>query len=511
MASLVSNFGVASSFFLLLHILTTPVFATSMVFQWKFTNDFVNDLPTCRDIEIGIQPWNTSVNTTGVPPYYMIGYATNGISRTQLIGTRLDDLQWKVDFPVGTVLALNVVDSEGTSGGIAPSLHKVVVGSSTSCVVSVTDDEKDFILTSNVTGAINTCEPWGLRIKGGVKPYNVTFLQLGSPNVTNVTMGAQDDGFTYPMRGVPGMTMIAAVNDFTGRFAFQAPIVYPQGSPDVTCTGLNSMSGSADELDKQAREAHAAAAAKERGKRTVIIAGTVVPITIVLIAGVAMWYFRWYKPRRSKPREIDIFDPTVKPYTETAPGQVLSINAFISDPSPSPGTPPKHPPGLNPATGSIASRSAHRDPDHPFDPYNQSDSASSTSQRPTSGTSRHSAGRPGFTTFPTRRPSSKAAEAGLTTSHTGDPVSSWPSSAVAESSSDQPWATPGTNVTRTTSVGRTVAEEPWATSGTNVTRTTSVGRTNTGEPELIIQHRDGGPGRVRELPPPYADRGQPDT
>ena len=71
------------------------------------------------------------------------------------------------------------------------------------------DERKDFILTSNSTSdTINTCDPWGLRIKGGNKPYNVTFMQINSPIVTNVTMGPNDDGYTYRMRGDPDKYMI---------------------------------------------------------------------------------------------------------------------------------------------------------------------------------------------------------------------------------------------------------------------------------------------------------------
>ncbi|KAF9267256.1 hypothetical protein L218DRAFT_955738 [Marasmius fiardii PR-910] len=476
MTLLVSNFRVASSLLLLLNTLTTPVLADpkSKVFQWKFANNFFGtEVPTCGEFGVVVQPFgNNTANSTGVPPYYMIGYAVNGVSNTQLLGTSLDSLKWKVNFPAGTKLVLSVFDSEGTSGGIGTDFVNVVDaggGGTASCVVN-NPPPQDFIVTSNITDTINTCEPWGLRIKGGVKPYNITFMQINSPIVTNVTAGSRDDAYTYIMRGDPGKKMIAAVNDMTGRFALMAPVVSPQGSSDVDCPGLNSQGGNTTELDQQAAEARAAAEAKEQRKRTAIIAGTVVPITLVLIAGVAMWYFLWYKPRRNTRTEIDLIDPTVKPYTETGPGQVLSINAFLSDPSSSPGTPPKHPPGLT--------HMSYGDPEHQFDPYNQSDTMSSTSQRPDSGggTSRHSAGRNGFTTFPSRRPSSKAAEVAMS-----------PSSAVAESSSDQ----------------------PWADAGSSVTRTTSVGRINGGEPELIIQHRDGGPGRVRELPPPYADRGQP--
>lgn len=57
---------------------------------------------------------------------------------------------------------------------------------------------------SNVTGTLTTCEPWGLTIVGGTKPYTVVLAALDSPITTNVTMAAPDDVFTYPNRADPG-------------------------------------------------------------------------------------------------------------------------------------------------------------------------------------------------------------------------------------------------------------------------------------------------------------------
>ncbi|KAJ8075956.1 hypothetical protein PM082_021588 [Marasmius tenuissimus] len=241
------------------------------------------------------------------------------------------------------------------------------------------------------------------------------------------------------------------------------------------------MPGSAADLDRQAEEARAAEAAKDRRKRTAIIAGTVVAVVVVLFAALAMWYFLWYRPRRRQPKEVDLgADTTPKPFMEAQPGQVLSINSFLTD-QPSPGS-PKGSPGVYRA-GSMAAHSAYTDTDTPYDPYSQTHTEGTTySQRPSSGSSRQeSTRRPGFTNFPTRR--SKAQEAGMS----GE-TSEWEGG--GESSNRSP-------VNRNPSLQH---GEP------SVTRTTSVGTTNAGEPELIIQHRDGGPGRVRELPPPYADR-----
>lgn len=84
-------------------------------------------------------------------------------------------------------------------------------GATTSCVNK--DDRQDFTLKANATDTISTCDPWMLTIKGGVKPYKLTLLQLGSPTVTNVTMGAEDDGFVYVMRGAPDTLLIGETQE----------------------------------------------------------------------------------------------------------------------------------------------------------------------------------------------------------------------------------------------------------------------------------------------------------
>ena len=56
----------------------------------------------------------------------------------------------------------------------------------------------------NVTDTLTTCQPWGLTIKGGQKPYFIVLSALNSPVITNATMGAGDDVYTWPNRADPG-------------------------------------------------------------------------------------------------------------------------------------------------------------------------------------------------------------------------------------------------------------------------------------------------------------------
>ena len=115
---------------------------------------------------------------------------------------------------------LSMMDSNGSTGGVSPMLFNVtsecslwshciqlnddiIAGSDTSCLYTPPDSSTLASITPNVTGSLTTCQPWGLTIKGGKKPYTVILSALDSPVITNVTMGAQDDVFTYPDRANP--------------------------------------------------------------------------------------------------------------------------------------------------------------------------------------------------------------------------------------------------------------------------------------------------------------------
>ncbi|ESK90820.1 hypothetical protein Moror_16526 [Moniliophthora roreri MCA 2997] len=498
MNSFLSNFAAGSTPFLALLfvnlLIISPVHAQkNRIFQWQFVTQ-PSSIPSCQSLPIVVKPFNSSITSLGVPPYYMISYEIGGTPRVQLIGQNASNLAWQSEHPIGTTLLLDVVDSEGTTGGIPPNNFTVVSGQSQNCISG--QDQTDFTVRANLTTSVETCAPWGLRIKGGVPPYNITFLQTNSPVVTNVTMGPNDDAYTYINRADINQILVAAVNDITGRYAFGTPSVMPYGSTNVDCVGLISQPGNAAQLDQQAADARAAAEAKARRKRTAIIAGTVVPITVLLIAGIAAWYYFYYRPRRNRPREMFDLGPdtTVKPYVES--GQVLSINSFISDSATTSPRSPKSPPGLH--GGSVVRPATHAisPSDAPFDPYNMSDSATGSAVRPSSSGSGGSTRRPGFANFPVRR-SVKAVEAGVSPSTNIDPHNLH--SAVSETSYDQH----SYMATASGSVVNSSGAPPRLP-----TRTTSVGTTAAGEPELIIQHRDGGPGRVRELPPPYADQYQ---
>jgi hypothetical protein len=85
--------------------------------------------------------------------------------------------------------------------------YKNLAGSTTNCITQpVTKPE--FRITANVTRDLQTCQPWGFRIQGGVPPYTITLAAPNSPVVTNVTIPFGDDAFTFINRADPGGQLV---------------------------------------------------------------------------------------------------------------------------------------------------------------------------------------------------------------------------------------------------------------------------------------------------------------
>ncbi|KAF8906975.1 hypothetical protein CPB84DRAFT_1675197, partial [Gymnopilus junonius] len=125
------------------------------------------------------------------PPFYMIAFALNDTPATYFIGTDPTNLTWTVSQPVGSRLALSVVDANGSPGGLASQIFTVV-------------------FTTNVTSPeqLTTCDPWGVTIQGGNPPYTVTLVQPNFPDFTNVTVLPGFDVLTYINRANPNSQLI---------------------------------------------------------------------------------------------------------------------------------------------------------------------------------------------------------------------------------------------------------------------------------------------------------------
>ncbi|KAF5378157.1 hypothetical protein D9615_007611 [Tricholomella constricta] len=242
----------------LLLVLSPASAQTSGAFKWKFTDSVGETLTECGSLSITLE-------ASGKAPYYMMAFAVDGTPATSLIGTDSSKLAWVVNQPagksskydrkshpllksstlvLGSNLLLNVVDSAGSSGGTSALLYTVTAGESTECLPVNT--AVLFAMSSNATaGEISTCEPWGLLIKGGQSPYTVTLAALNSPSVTNVTMPAGDNLYTYINRASPNGSLLAAISDSTGKWASGTPYVKTKGDSETTCSGVSSSSGKA--------------------------------------------------------------------------------------------------------------------------------------------------------------------------------------------------------------------------------------------------------------------------
>ncbi|KAJ2918920.1 hypothetical protein MD484_g1560, partial [Candolleomyces efflorescens] len=435
---------------------------SSKQFMWKWSNPGIAfQIAPCIELGIEVMSWNVSTNDTfGVPPYYMQAFPLGGTPTTTLIGTSNSSLSWTNTHPPGSKLLLTIVDSTGSYGGVPGRLVDVIPGVSNGCVVPE-PSAPEFTATSNITagGRLQTCEPWGVHIKGGVPPYNISIGVINSPVITNVTLLSGLDAFTYINRAEAGRPMMIGVSDFTGRWATGTPWVETYGSDNVDCVGLISSPSTVAQLAKEAEDRQRAA----NKKRTGIIVGVTVPLVVILLAviGFGVWWYRRRQERLAREPAAD----SVEPYSYHEEPLTLPSSFYGSSSS---GYSPVSKTALETTqrtnvgeSGVLSYTTAPSGAGSPSIHGSFSHSSAFTS----SDTAHTGSGvvrpRPSFNTFPVRPSTSKSAEAAQA------PVILSPDSEYASGSSTR--------------------------------------HVNGGGEEIIIQHRDGG-GVVRELPPPYADR-----
>jgi hypothetical protein len=237
------------------------------------------------------------------------------------------------------------------------------------------------------------------------------------------------------------------------------------GSNDPTCQGLVSRSGNSTELDQE-QAALAAQIAADKKKKKSILAGVLVPIFLLFIgAGVGFWFWR-RKRREVQEPESGKFPPPsagalldTPEMTSARATNVLSINSFLDSSPARSRTFSSTTSGTAPSTYSSSS--------NPFSSPNDSAVGTSVGDRTSTSTN-------GFNRFPSRsiRGSAKSMEAGYS------------------------------------------LDEESTASNRMIVRNPSAGPASArlGEPasppagEVVYQHQDGG-AIVRELPPPYVDRG----
>ncbi|PPQ70339.1 hypothetical protein CVT24_013000, partial [Panaeolus cyanescens] len=375
-------------------------------------------LPTCQTLPIIAKSFDVTTNATnGTPPFYMISLEVKGTPQTTFIGEDGNNLSWTVThapggphslersvpfaeraFYLGAQLILQVVDANGSAGGIPPRIFNVVAGQTTQCVITPRLNPS-FTVSANVSsdGKLDNCQPWGLTIKGGVPPYNLTLVQPNSPITTNVTIPLGDDAFTYINRATPNSQLLgkclyfSAISDLsvslsinrspnlllistliyrTGRWATGTPIVNTVGSdPDPACPGLNSSSGNSTIIKQEADAVAAASRAANRQRATAIAVSLVLIFLALVCIAVAVYVLRIKRRQRQelekeerKPRQYVLDPEPDKPNgdLEAGPAVILSITRFLDADSPIAGTPQnmrqsKQPPWRSPAKNTIIS------------------------------------------------------------------------------------------------------------------------------------------------------------
>ncbi|KAF9033885.1 hypothetical protein BJ165DRAFT_1356899, partial [Panaeolus papilionaceus] len=116
------------------------------------------------------------------PPYSLISYPLHGTPQTTYLGDDLSKLSWKNPQP------------PEDSGQCSPPPEVL----------------PPFTATSNVTADnfLDNCEPWAITISGGTPPYKVSFVQPDSTVMTNVTLPAKDNTYTFVNSSLPGTVLL---------------------------------------------------------------------------------------------------------------------------------------------------------------------------------------------------------------------------------------------------------------------------------------------------------------
>ncbi|KAF8063562.1 hypothetical protein FPV67DRAFT_1507116 [Lyophyllum atratum] len=275
-------------------------------FTWNFTEDIGASLPECAKLPISVL---TSSTTSG-RGYYMIALAINGAPTTSFVGTDAGSLSWVVNQPAGTSALLYLVDSEGNSGRIPDTAYTVTGGQSSECLPSSTTST--FTVTANATDEIATCDSWQLIMRGGTPPFNILFAAPGSSSVTNVTLPAGDDMYTYVNRASPKGTLLGAVSDSKGMWAKGTPYVRTTGAIDTTCPGRSGSSGVAPPASTSTTSNPTSGPhtlpPSQGSSKTPVIAGVCVAVGCILILAVALFLFLRRRKRNAN-MEMDYLEP----------------------------------------------------------------------------------------------------------------------------------------------------------------------------------------------------------
>ncbi|KAJ3480187.1 hypothetical protein NLI96_g8529 [Meripilus lineatus] len=427
----------------------TPCVA-SQAFKWRFEGNLTaTEIPECQTLSIVVSSISTDPNALGVPPYYMLALEQGGVPTTQNVGNNPGNLSWVVDHVAGSSLMLTMVDSNSSTGGILESYYNITSGATETCH-STPNQANLATIVPNVTNSLETCQLWGLKITGGQKPYTVVISSLGATLTTNVTMGINDDVLTWPNRASPNGEVMASVVDQSGQWGVSTRSIHTRGGDDVSCPGLITSSHISAETTTETNTSDG------RTRRLLkIILGTILPVIFVtIIAG---------NVQDTTPRAFLPTSTTVA-RAERQVEEIGAIGPSVSKLSRL-GSSSSNPSSL-PLVGS------HNDSLTPPDSETAEDGPASLT--PPVSRARMDSQQHGL--------SSQGSKPSLRSRTNNNPVLSPTTSPASPSTSGN--GLPQTSISTSTF-------DPDI------------------QPDIIIQHRDGGSGIVQELPPPYVDRNRP--
>ncbi|KDQ55034.1 hypothetical protein JAAARDRAFT_60035 [Jaapia argillacea MUCL 33604] len=439
-----------------LAILITRSSAQKAAFKWGINDTLLTTFQECQNLTLyAFAAPNTT--TLGRPPYYVIAFQLGGFTTVDYAGMDPLNLHWTVNHRANSSLMLTMADADGNAGGIAPTFYNITAATSpTTCNITSTPDSS-FVVVSNITdNRLKTCQQWGLTVKGGKPPYNISLAALNSPIVTNVTLGPGNDVMTYIDRADPNGKML-------GRWGISTQPVNTYGSTNVDCTGLVTTFGNSTQVKTTPTPTPV--------DHTGVIVGVTIPLLLIAMIAGAVLYMRkkkmWIFGKQ--------FDNRVRPWHEgplhepdTIPPVYPAYPAYSRTRSLGP---------TNQALGDLAWE--------PLDP-----SMAGCSDSPPTAVTPFLAD----------------------TSSDGSPHSPYPYRMAALRSTTSPLdeSVDGSSSSGDTSKRRrkgAAGPRPRGASGVgssaNGAGSSSAGLLPTVEGLRIVQHQDGGV--VAELPPPYAD------
>ncbi|KAI0089475.1 hypothetical protein BDY19DRAFT_105519 [Irpex rosettiformis] len=220
-----------------------------------------------------------------------------------MIGTDHNNLSWKNTHKRGSTLMLMVQDSKSNSGGIDTPLYNVTAGNDTSCLSHDTQTPTIASITPNVTGKLESCEPWGLAVAGGKAPYTIILTALNSLNATNVTTDGNGN-YTYINRVPPNELLMASVADADGIWGTSTPVILSHGSNVTDCPVSNAFVTTSTRSTPTISPTQTKPALQrqhDHENRTLIIGVSVgVGILVALAFAALLWWFCRRGARRGR-------------------------------------------------------------------------------------------------------------------------------------------------------------------------------------------------------------------